>query len=113
MRLKMRERPAGRSPVMYQKWLDLLFLHWEFSPGAVQSTLPPGLYVDTFKDKAYLGVVPFFMRDVRPRFVPSVPGVSNFQEINRGIANAPHADFAVGVLTPPLTRGNDVPSGLP
>jgi uncharacterized protein len=81
-RLKMRERPPGRSPVMYQKWLDLLFLHWEFSPGAVQSTLPQGLYVDTFGGKAYLGVVPFFMRDVRPRFVPSVPGVSNFLELN-------------------------------
>lgn len=82
MRLKMRERPPRRAPVMYQKWLDLLFLHWEFSPEVIQSTLPPGLYVDTFEDKAYLGVVPFFMRDVRPRFFPSVAGVSNFQELN-------------------------------
>ena len=81
-RLKMRERPPRRSPVMYQKWLDLLFLHWEFSPEAIQRTLPPGLYVDTFEDKAYVGVVPFFMRDVRPRFLPAVPGVSNFQELN-------------------------------
>jgi hypothetical protein len=30
-----------------------------------------------------------------------------------GIANALHANFAVGVLTPPLTKGNAVPSGLP
>ena len=30
-----------------------------------------------------------------------------------GVANAPHAGFAVGVLTPPLTKGNSVPSGLP
>lgn len=30
-----------------------------------------------------------------------------------GVANAPHAGFAGGVLTPPLTRGNAVPSGLP
>ena len=82
MRLKMRERPPRRAPVMYQKWLHLLFLHWEFSPEAIQSTLPPGLYVDTFEGKAYLGVVPFFMRDVRPRFCPAVPGLSNFQELN-------------------------------
>ena len=33
--------------------------------------------------------------------------------INSGIANAPHADFAGEVLTPPLTKGNIVPSGLP
>ncbi|MGI8654205.1 MAG: hypothetical protein ACR2LC_03185 [Pyrinomonadaceae bacterium] len=30
-----------------------------------------------------------------------------------GVANAPHASFADGVLTPPLTKGNIVPSGLP
>ncbi len=39
-----------------------------------------------------------------------MPGVF---EINSGIANAPHADFAGEVLTPPLTKGNIVPSGLP
>lgn len=82
MRLKMRERQHGRAPVMYQKWDDLLFLHWEYDPEAIQRTLPEGLYVDTFEEKAYLGVVPFFMRDVRPRFCPSVPGISNFQELN-------------------------------
>lgn len=81
-RLKMRERPQQRTPVMYQKWHDLLFLHWESDPQTIQRTLPAGLYVDTFEDKAYLGVVPFFMRDVRPRFFPSIPGISNFQELN-------------------------------
>jgi len=30
-----------------------------------------------------------------------------------GVADAPHASFAGGALTPPLTRGNIVPSGLP
>lgn len=68
MRLKVRERPQRRTPVMYQKWHDLLFLHWEYDPQIIQRTLPAGLYVDTFEDKAYLGVVPFFMGDVRPRF---------------------------------------------
>jgi hypothetical protein len=29
MRLAARARPAG-SPVMYQRWSDLLFLHWEY-----------------------------------------------------------------------------------
>jgi uncharacterized protein YqjF (DUF2071 family) len=82
MRLEVRERPTHRAPVMYQKWQELLFLHWEFNPQTIQRTLPTGLYVDTFEDRAYLGVVPFFMKDVRPRFFPAVPGVSNFQELN-------------------------------
>ncbi|MCB0194346.1 MAG: DUF2071 domain-containing protein [Anaerolineae bacterium] len=81
-RLQLRERPAGRSPVMYQSWRDLLFLHWEYDAEAIQRTLPSGLTVDTFDGKAYLGIVPFFMRNVRPRFCPSVPGISNFMETN-------------------------------
>ena len=82
MRLKMRERPQHRTPVMYEKWQDLLFLHWEYDPQAIQRTLPKGLYVDTFENKAYLCVVPFFMRDVHPRLFPSILRVSDFQELN-------------------------------
>ena len=80
-RLAARLRPAGR-PVMYQEWRDLLFLHWEYSVAAIQATLPDGLFVDTFGGKAYLGIVPFFMRNIRPRFLPAVPGISNFMEMN-------------------------------
>ena len=81
-RLDLREKPRQRSPVMYQKWRDLLFLHWAFDPADVQRTLPQGLYVDTFDSKAYIGIVPFFMHDVRPRFLPAIPGISNFMEVN-------------------------------
>lgn len=67
---------------MYQKWRELLFLHWAFEPEEIQETLPPGLYVDAYEGRAYVGIVPFFMRDVRPRFLPAIPGISNFQELN-------------------------------
>ncbi len=80
-RLATRMRPAGNA-VMYQQWRDLLFLHWEYSAAAIQATLPDGLFVDTFDGKAYLGVVPFFMKNIRPRFLPAVPGISNFMELN-------------------------------
>ncbi|MGH7826304.1 MAG: YqjF family protein [Candidatus Binatia bacterium] len=81
VRLQVRDRPLG-SPVMFQKWRDLLFLHWAYDVTAIQRTLPAGLYVDTFHGKAYLGIVPFFIRDVRPRFFPTFPGVSDFLELN-------------------------------
>ena len=77
-----RSRPNKRSPAMYQQWRDLLFLHWEISPEVIQATLPEGLYVDTFEERAYLAIVPFFMQGIRPRYLPAVPGVSNFLEIN-------------------------------
>lgn len=80
--LDLRERPQVRAPVMVQNWRDLLFLHWEFDPETIQATLPQDLNVDTFVSKAYVGIVPFFMRDVRPRGLPTVPGISNFLELN-------------------------------
>ncbi len=80
-RLAARMRPTGQ-PVMFQSWRDLLFLHWEYPVAAIQATLPEGLFVDTHDGKAYLGIVPFFMRNIRPRFLPAVPGISNFMELN-------------------------------
>jgi uncharacterized protein len=77
-----RQPPGPPSPVMFQRWLHLLFLHWSFAPDIVQRTLPQGLQVDTFERKAWIGIVPFFMRGVRPAGFPAVPGISNFLELN-------------------------------
>ncbi|MDD5201450.1 MAG: DUF2071 domain-containing protein [Terrimicrobiaceae bacterium] len=74
-------RPVG-PPVMYQNWRRLLFLHWIRDVGEVQRTLPPGLTVDLWEGRAWLGIVPFRMEGVRPRFCPPVPGLSNFLELN-------------------------------
>ena len=60
-----------------------MFLHWEVPPEQVQATLPPGLTVDTFEGRAFIGLVPFTMQGIRPsRFLPPVPGVSAFHETN-------------------------------
>ena len=80
-RLAEREKPKLPT-VMYQRWEELLFLHWPVEPQVVAKVLPPGLGVDTYKGKAWLGVVPFSMRGVRPRFLPAVPGLSSFPGLN-------------------------------
>ena len=80
-RLSPAERPPGR-PAGFQRWRTLLFLHWEVPAEAIAKLLPPELSVDTFEGKAWVGVVPFTMRDVAPRWSPSVPGVSHFHELN-------------------------------
>ncbi len=67
---------------MFQTWGRLLFLHWKFDAEALAETLPPGLHVDLHEGNAWLGIVPFFMRKVRKRFLPAVPGISNFLELN-------------------------------
>ena len=81
VRKALQQEPPG-TPVMYQTWRDLLFLHWEWDPTEIQATLPPGLYVDTFCEKAYVAVTPFFMNDVRASFLPEIPGTGNFLELN-------------------------------
>jgi uncharacterized protein YqjF (DUF2071 family) len=80
-RITPSRRPAGHA-LMYQKWRLLLFLHWTFPPDAIRAQLPPGLELDTFGGRAYVGLVPFTMREVRPAGVPAVPWLSYFHETN-------------------------------
>ncbi len=44
--------------------------------------VPDALEIDTFEGDAFIGVVPFTMTNVRPLWVPPVPGISNFHETN-------------------------------
>lgn len=80
-RLAMREMPAG-FPVMRQRWAGLLFLHWRVPAEMIAARLPRGLHVDTFDGSAWIGVVPFFMDRIRPVYLPPVPGISWFLELN-------------------------------
>ena len=63
-------------------WRDLLFMHWPVEVDALRPLVPPSLSIDTFEGDAWLGVVPFDMQGVRPYYLPAVPGLSNFPEIN-------------------------------
>ena len=74
-------RPRG-PVVMRQEWRHLLFLHWEVPAEAIKALLPPGLEVDTHDGRAFIGLIPFAMHGVRPRFLPSLPWLSNFHETN-------------------------------
>lgn len=76
-----RARPADRA-AMFQSWQELLFAHWRMEPEIVQRRLPKGLTVQTFEGDAWVGIVPFFMRGIRPWWAPAVPGISYFQEVN-------------------------------
>jgi uncharacterized protein len=67
---------------MAMSWRDLAFLHWPVSAGLLREQIPASLTLDTFGNEAFLGVVPFHMTGVRPRWAPPLPGVSSFVELN-------------------------------
>ncbi len=67
---------------MRQRWQYLGFLHWAVDPMTLARLLPPGLELDTWDGKAYVGVVPFTVRGSRPPFLPAIPVVSSFHELN-------------------------------
>lgn len=73
--------PQGRL-VMRQKWRDLLFLHWQVPVESLRPLIPPQLELDLYNGTAYVGLVPFRMRGVRPIGLPAVPWLSNFHETN-------------------------------
>ena len=74
--------PPNASHVMHQTWHDLLFMHWRVPAESLRQHLPTALSLDTFDDSAWIGIVPFRMSDVRPRFLPALPWLSAFPELN-------------------------------
>jgi uncharacterized protein len=78
-----RPYPLPEGPwVLGMSWHDLLFMHWPVRKEWLRPLVPPALALDEFDGSAWLGVVPFRMSGVRPRFVPAVSRISNFPEIN-------------------------------
>ena len=63
-------------------WHDLLFAHWPVEPLAVRELIPRQLELDLFDGRAWVGVTPFRMSGVRLRWLPAVPGTSDFPEVN-------------------------------
>ncbi len=69
-RLAPSRRPAGHRPSGWQRWRELLFVHYTFPLEHVRRLVPAELELDPWDDVAWLGVVPFRMQGIRPRFVP-------------------------------------------
>lgn len=73
---------STRPWVMHQSWYDFLVLHWAVDPAAVRPLVAPELELDLWEGRAWVGVIPFRMEHVRPRFSPDLPGISSFLELN-------------------------------
>ncbi len=76
------DREGAARTVMYQRWRKLTFLHWKIDPESLAKLLPASLELDRFDGSAYVGLVPFTMKGVRPAFAPAFAPLSNFHETN-------------------------------
>ena len=70
------------TPVMLQRWDRLTFLHWNYDPADVRCLLPPGLSADLWDGRAWVGMTPFLLKDLRLPFAPPMPWLSTFPETN-------------------------------
>ena len=73
--------PVTRA-VMVQQWQDLSYIHWRYDPQEVKALLPPGVEVDTFDGSAWVGLIPFSMRNIGLPGLPPVPYFGSFPEVN-------------------------------
>ena len=80
-RLTPTRRPDGPS-VARQRWRQLLFFHWAVPAEALQTRLPVPLVVDTFQDRAYVGLIALSMPEVRLRWLPSMPALTRLHTLN-------------------------------
>ena len=80
-RLAAHSRPDG-SPIMYQSWGKLLFMHWQIPIELLRRHIPERLAIDTFDGMAWISVTPFTVWGARPVYTPPLPWLSRFHEIN-------------------------------
>lgn len=104
--------------VYYQEWNRLIFLHFEVSFEELRILVPSSMELDTLDGKCYISVVPFTMEKIRPRILPAVGFISNFEELN--VRTYVKVDGKPGVYFLNIEAGNSLSafvsrtlSGLP
>jgi uncharacterized protein len=74
--------PWTARAVLRQQWQELAYFHWPYDPDIVQRLLPADVTIDTFDGQAWVGLVPFEMRNVRIGPTPPIPWLGSFFEVN-------------------------------
>jgi uncharacterized protein YqjF (DUF2071 family) len=103
---------------MFQAWRAISFVHWPYEPAVLQARLPDGLALDTFDGVGWVGLTPFELAGLRPPFLPAVPGLSRFPEMNlrtyvRGPAGPGIWFFSLDAASLPAVIGARLWYGLP
>lgn len=73
---------ASRMAVGYQRWHEILFLHFDLPPPSLRPLVDPRLDLDLFEGRAWVSLTPFTMRGARLRLLPPLPTLSRFHELS-------------------------------
>ena len=71
-----------RRAVMVQQWRNLAYVHWRYPADEVQKLLPKGLEVDTYDGSAWVGLIPFSMKNIGLPKLTAIPYFGSFPEVN-------------------------------
>ncbi|QRY55485.1 YqjF family protein [Sphingobacterium siyangense] len=66
----------------YQEWHGNIFMHWKSDAASLASLLPKGLELDLIHSEAWISIVAFSVKKLHPRFLPPLPFLSDFHEVN-------------------------------
>jgi uncharacterized protein YqjF (DUF2071 family) len=66
-----------------QRWRSLLFVHWTVPVDVLRPLVAPSLEIDTFEGRAFVGLIPFDIPEMRPvKMLPPPPTAGRFLETN-------------------------------
>jgi uncharacterized protein YqjF (DUF2071 family) len=75
--------PLPRGPwLTAQRWTNLLFAHWPVDASTLRALVPSSLPLDTFDGTGWLSIASFYLSHLRPRWLPALPWLSEFPELN-------------------------------
>lgn len=73
---------APRPIVGWQRWDEILFLHWVVPPETLRPLVDPRLALDLHDGLTWVSLTPFTLRGGRVRFLPRLPWLTEFHELN-------------------------------
>lgn len=67
---------------MGQTWRDLLFAHWRVDPERLRRVVPAEIPLDVRDGSCWVGITPFEITGLHAAFLPPLPWISRFGEVN-------------------------------
>ena len=101
-----------------QRWRDLLFVHWPVPAERVRPLVPAALALDQHEERVWVTLIPFFIAESRPSWVPSALANAFLETNLRTYVRGPDGEpgiyfFSLEAASPIAVAGARLGFGLP